>query len=57
MESKTSREEIISTGILDDWIDTGFDALSDEFKSNDLKISALNFLVLVWSIYPSKIED
>lgn len=57
MESKSSREEIISNGILDDWVDTGFEALTDEFKGNDLKISALNYLVMVWTIYPSKIED
>ena len=42
---------------MDDWIDTAFDALGDEFKNYDLKTAALNFLTEVWMIYPGKIED
>lgn len=47
----------MSTGILDDWIDTAFDALADDFKNFDLKIAALNYLVETWMTYPAKIED
>jgi hypothetical protein len=45
-------------GILDDWIDTAFDASSDEYKNNpDLRITALCLLADIWRIVPQKIED
>lgn len=58
--SDGSSDEILNSGILDDWIDFAIETASPGEESRntaDGKIVALAFLTEVWMLFPDKIEE
>jgi len=49
--------QILNSGILDDWIDFAIENASDEYKNSiDARIAALTLLVEIWILLPFKME-
>jgi hypothetical protein len=57
-ENRLSRDELLNSGILDEWVDLALQVAEGEFKHPvDMRIAALAFVTEVWMTFPQKVED
>ena len=57
-ESNLSKNEILSSGILEEWIDTAIEFASDSYSNTtDQRIVSLSFMTECWILFPNKIEE
>lgn len=55
-EIRSAKQEIISGGIVEFWVDLGLKE-ADDFKEPGTKLAAMNFMTNVWMLFPSVIEN
>ncbi|EGR31584.1 hypothetical protein IMG5_106360 [Ichthyophthirius multifiliis] len=57
-QSDLAKEEMLSTGILDEWIDQAIQYAEEDYKNiGDTRIISLQFIGEVWILFPFKIEE
>jgi hypothetical protein len=57
-DNRLSRDELVNSGLLDEWIELALQSAEGEFKHPvDMRIAALSFATEVWMTFPPKIED
>ncbi|OMJ93856.1 hypothetical protein SteCoe_3045 [Stentor coeruleus] len=55
-EIRSAKQEIISGGIVEFWVDLGLKE-ADDFKEPGTRLAAMNFMINVWMLFPSVIEN
>ena len=57
-EIRTSKQELLTGGIIDYWFDFGIrESHADNVSSADVRLAALNFLCDLWMAFPGNIES
>jgi hypothetical protein len=55
---RTAKQELVSAGIVDYWLDLAIrEADSESNKTFDVRVSALNFMVDLWLAFPTRLEE
>jgi hypothetical protein len=57
-EHPLSKDELLNSGIVDEWLDLSFQTAEGEFKySTDVRVQSLSIATDIWMTFPQKVEE